>query len=303
MTLSPQAQQYAEFLGSVGALAAIPGLELPVVREICESFHRATAEPEDVTYAEVDANGVPALWAIPAGAAPDHALLHLHFGGSVVASMHTDRKAAGHIAKATGVRSLVIDFRRAPEHPHPAQIEDARTAFDWLVAQGFAPRKIAATGHSIGGTLAVLLALGLHADDHDLPGAVLSISPWCDPTLSDPAITTNAATDRMLNRPLLEMFRAAWIGQTGIDLADPGINLLTADLAPLPPTYLAYGTYELLSGDGDLFGQRLNAAGVDAQIHPLTGGQHSFILGAGRVPEVDAAITGMAGWLRKTLSL
>ncbi|MHA5048302.1 alpha/beta hydrolase [Streptomyces sp. SD15] len=84
-------------------------------------------------------------------------MLHFHFGGSVTASMHSDRKAAGHIAKAAGARSLVVDFRLAPEHPHPAQLDDAETAYRWLLSQGYEPGHIGSPGHSIGGTLAVML--------------------------------------------------------------------------------------------------------------------------------------------------
>jgi epsilon-lactone hydrolase len=56
--------------------------------------------------------------------------------------MHTDRKAIGHIAKAAGVRALVLNYRRSPEHKFPAQIEDVERAYRWLLAQGFAPRTL-----------------------------------------------------------------------------------------------------------------------------------------------------------------
>ncbi|MFD5541132.1 alpha/beta hydrolase fold domain-containing protein, partial [Streptomyces sp. NPDC127079] len=137
MGVSREAQEFAEFLASVSAKSSTPGLDLAVIRDIVDSNHKASTEPEGVTYAEVDAGGVPALWAIPEGADPDKALLHFHFGGSVTASMHSDRKAAGHIAKAAGARSLVVDFRLAPEHPYPAQLDDAETAYRWLLSQGY----------------------------------------------------------------------------------------------------------------------------------------------------------------------
>ncbi|MCD9875902.1 alpha/beta hydrolase [Streptomyces guryensis] len=125
------------------------------MRDIVDSNHKASTEPEGVCCAEVDADGVPALWAIPEGADPDKALLHFHFGGSVTASMYSDREAAGHIAEAAGARSLVVDFRLAPERPCPAPLDDAGTAHRWLFAQGDQPRDIGSTGHSIGGALAI----------------------------------------------------------------------------------------------------------------------------------------------------
>ncbi|MFE4821624.1 alpha/beta hydrolase [Streptomyces sp. NPDC056704] len=169
MGISTETQQFAQFLESVRAKASPPALDLAVVRDIVDTHASASTEPEGVTYADVDADGVPALWVIPEGADPDKALLHFHFGGSVAASISSDRKAAGHIAKAAGARSLVVSFRLAPEYPHPAQFDDAETAYRWLLAQGYEPRNIGSTGHSIGGTLAVALPLRLLAKGEAAP--------------------------------------------------------------------------------------------------------------------------------------
>ncbi|MDX3453302.1 alpha/beta hydrolase [Streptomyces sp. ME02-8801-2C] len=301
MGVSPQAQQFAQFLEGVRAKWMTPGLDLGVVRDIAETHHLASTEPEDVTYAEVDADGVPALWAIPAGAAPDRALLHFHFGGSVTASMHSDRKAAGHIAKAAGIRSLVVDFRHAPEHPYPAQLDDVETAYRWLLAQGYQPQNIGSTGHSIGGTLAVMLPLRLLAKGEPTPGAIVSISPWTDFTLVDPKVDENEKHDKMLSRNILEQMRAALLQDPDLDFADPKISIINADLTGLPPTVVHYGEYETLAGDGAALADRLTEFKVTSEVHPMPEGQHSFILGAGRVPEVDQAIEQMGQWLRRHL--
>ncbi|MFI1360136.1 alpha/beta hydrolase [Streptomyces sp. NPDC020898] len=301
MGVSPEAHEFAEFLASVGAKSSTPGLDLAVIRDIVDSNHKASTEPEGVTYAEVDANGVPALWAIPEGADPDKALLHFHFGGSVTASMHSDRKAAGHIAKAAGARSLVVDFRLAPEHPYPAQLDDAETAYRWLLSQGYAPRNIGSTGHSIGGTLAVMLPLRLLAKGEATPGAIVSVSPWTDLTIQNPSVDENEDNDRMLSRGTLELFRGAWLQDPAVDFADPLISLVNADLTGLPPTALHYGEYETLADDGAQLASRLTDFKVTSEVHPMPEGQHSFILGAGRVPEVDQAIEQMGQWLREHL--
>ncbi|GAB3014134.1 alpha/beta hydrolase [Streptomyces pseudoechinosporeus] len=301
MGVSPEAHEFVEFLASVSARSSAPGLDLAVVRDIVDSNHKASTEPEGVTYAEVDADGVPALWAIPEGADPDKALLHFHFGGSVTASMHSDRKAAGHIAKAAGARSLVVDFRLAPEHPHPAQLDDAETAYRWLLSQGYQPRNIGSTGHSIGGTLAVMLPLRLLAKGEATPGAIVSVSPWTDLTIQNPSVDANEDNDKMLSRNTLELFRGAWLQDPAVDFADPQISLVNADLTGLPPTTVHYGEYETLADDGAQLGRRLADFKVTTEVHPMPEGQHSFVLGAGRVPEVDQAIQQMGQWLRKHL--
>jgi acetyl esterase/lipase len=301
MGVSPEAQQFAQFLESTRAKSSTLGLDLAVIRDIVETHHLASTEPEGVTYAEVDAGGVPALWCIPEGADADKALLHFHFGGSVTASMHSDRKAAGHIAKAAGVRSLVVDFRLAPEHPYPAQLDDAETAYRWLLSQGYEPRNIGSTGHSIGGTLAVMLPLRLLANGEATPGAIVSISPWTDLTLNNPKVDENEEHDRMLSRNTLELFRGAWLQDPAVDFNDPQISIANADLTGLPPTTVHYGEYETLAGDGADFGRRLADFKVTSDVHPMPEGQHSFILAAGRVPEVDQAIQQMGQWLRRHL--
>jgi len=216
---------------------------------------------------------------------PRTVLLHNHMGGSVLTSMHCDRKPAAHIAKAAGMRSLVINYRRSPEHKFPAQIEDVEKAYDWLLGQGYRPEHIASVGHSIGGNLAVSVAVRLRDRGAALPGAILSISPWCDMTLSR-SIDTHADVDMVLTRGLLELFRSCWLDGTGVQSNDPRVNLLEADLGGLPPIAVFYGTHELLADEAVQFALRAKAAGNDQQLQPVEGGQHSFIMGAGRVPEV-----------------
>src|ERR1700754_3949113 len=175
---SDESREFAQFCAAMRARLSDPDLDLATVRDILETAHTATKEPEGVTYEEVNAGGVEALWCVPADSGPRTVLLHSHMGGSVVNSMHSDRKAAAHIAKAAGARSLVVNYRRSPEHKFPAQIEDVEKAYDWLLGRGYRPENIASVGHSIGGNLAVSLAIRLRERGAALPAAILSISPW-----------------------------------------------------------------------------------------------------------------------------
>ena len=182
---SEQSNHLAEVLGAAQDRLRNPDLGLPTIRDICEAAAALAKEPEGVTYAEVDAGGVPALWCIPQGCDVDSVLLHCHAGGTVVFSMNSDRKAAGHLAKAAGIRALVLDFRRSPENKFPAQQDDVETAYRWLLVQGYRPEKIASGGHSVGGNLAVSLAIRLRDQSIALPAAILSISAWYDTELKN----------------------------------------------------------------------------------------------------------------------
>jgi monoterpene epsilon-lactone hydrolase len=201
------------------------------------------------------------------------------------------------------VRSLVLNYRRSPENKFPAQIEDVDKAYNWLLDKGYHPENIASVGHSIGGNLAVSLALRLRDKGASLPGAILSISPWFDIAMTNQTIDSNADLDKLLSRPLLEFFRSSWLDGTGVEWNDPRVNLLEADLSGLPPIALYYGTDELLAGEAFEFGVRASAAGNDLFLRPVEAGQHSFIIGAGRVPEVDHAVTEMGRWVRSKLGL
>lgn len=280
-----------------------PTTELDNTRNRLEGLHQAATEPEGVTYRDVDADGVPGIWVHPNGADDSFVLLHSHAGGSVVTSAAVDRKLAGHIASAVGVPALVVDFRRAPEDKYPAQVDDVETAFHWLVAQGYPANKIITIGHSIGGFLALAVALRLRDAGEDLPGAVVSISPWADLQIANPAIEANADTDKVLSRGLLEFFRESWIGGTGVDADDVRINLNRADLSGLPPTLVSWGTFEILAGEDEELAGRLADAGVATKALPVPGAQHSYVWAAGRVPETDAAIGEIADWVRATLPI
>jgi acetyl esterase/lipase len=215
--------------------------------------------------------------------------------------MHSDRKAAGHIAKAAEARSLVVGFRLAPEHPYPAQVDDAETAYRWLLSQGYEPQNIGSTGQSIGGTLAVMLPLRLLANGEPTPGAIVSISPWADLTIQNPAVDENEKTDKMLGRNSLERFRGYWLQDPALEFTDPQISLINADLTGLPPTSVYYGEYETLAGEDAELGRRLADFKVTSEVHPMPEGQHTFILSAGRVPETDQAIEQIGQWLRRHL--
>jgi monoterpene epsilon-lactone hydrolase len=98
---SPELAQYADFYADFTARTKLTD-NLDIRRDISERLHQLTSEPEGVTYRDVTANGVPALLVMPADSSTEHILLHNHSGGGVTSSMFQERKAIGHLAKASG---------------------------------------------------------------------------------------------------------------------------------------------------------------------------------------------------------
>lgn len=281
---------------------ADPEMDLQTVRDMQEGLHLETAEPERVSYAGVDAGGVPALWCLPDGAADDRVLLYLHGGGFVTNSMHSHRKLAAHLAKATGARALVPDYRLAPENPFPAQLEDAVSAFRWLLAQGVRAEHIATAGDSAGGNLATGVVLKLREEGGPVPAAIVAFSPWYDMENSGATIDTNAATDVLVQRLGLEQMVEMFLGEHGSP-SDPLANPLHADLAGLPPMFLTVGDQETLLDDAVRLAKKATEAGVDVTLTVAPGMQHVYQLMAGNAPEATEAIADVAAWLRPKLGL
>ena len=279
-----------------------PGPELWMLRAMFEELVGLGREPEDVSYAEVDVDGIHALWVRPIGAASDRVILYLHGGAFVGGSSESHRKLTGHLAKASGVQALSIDYRLAPENPYPAQLDDAVTAFRWLRAQGFAAQHIVTAGDSAGGNLSIATALKLKDLGEELPGAIISLSPWLDMEMLGESLDSNAATDLLISRQGMAMFTHILLGESG-SRTDPLVNILRADLDGLPPVYLAAGGDEVLRDDSVRFADRARDHGVKVELTVGSGMQHVYALSAGAAPEADQLIAELSQWVRPLIDL
>jgi monoterpene epsilon-lactone hydrolase len=255
-----------------------------------ESWGDVTTEPPGVGYREVDAGGVAALWAEPRDARDSKAIVYYHGGGYVGGSLATHRKLAGHLSRATGMRTLLVHYRLAPEFTYPAQNEDALTAYRWAVDLGL---ETVLAGDSVGGYLCIAVALRAATK----PTAMLLMSPSTDPELTGETYRTNAARDRFFTREMVSGLMKTWLAH-GEDPADPEINPLRADLSGLPPTFVQVGGDETLLDDSRMFADRARAAGVDVRLDVFDGQLHTFQMAAGNLPVADDAIGRFAAWLR-----
>jgi acetyl esterase/lipase len=259
-----------------------------------DSWGDLTTEPDDVDYLEVDAGGVPAMWIEPHDAARDRVIVALHGGGFVSGSLATHRKLYGHLAKVAGTRALLVDYRLAPEHVYPAQLEDAVAAYRWVVEQGLAT---ALAGDSSGGGLCVATALRAGELGLPAPAALLLISPWVDMELTGSSYESNAGTDLVFTRSMVQGLADTYLSG-GASAKDPLANPLYADLAGLPPTFVQVGADESLLTDSRLLAAHAREAGVPVRLDEFPGQLHTFQMAAGRTAVADDAIGRFAGWLR-----
>jgi epsilon-lactone hydrolase len=223
--------------------------------------------------------------------APDRAVLLLHGGAFITGSARTHRGFAAHLAHATGATVHVLDYRRAPEHPHPGAVEDADAALEELEATGAGP--VAVVGDSAGGALALLLAQARRDGQRPLPAALGLVSPVADLTLADSLAYTGP--DPLLRRSWIRMGRDAFVGH-----GDPrALSPLHQPLHALPPVLLHLSGDERLRPEGERLAAGLRAAGVDVDLELLAGMWHDVHLHAALVPEAAEAVVRMGAWLKE----
>jgi acetyl esterase/lipase len=290
------------YKGWVVAMQAQPDMPLEGIRRLFGHWGDVTVDPPGVDYIEVDVAGIPAMWAIPKNSAQDRALLCSHGGGYVVGSMYTHRKLFGHIAKAVGCRALIVDYRRAPENPHPGPVNDMATAYRWLLEhEKLSPSRIALTGDSAGGALALTTIARIRELGLPLPAATMPMSPWAGWDTSAKTYDTNKDKDALVSRDTTEGLGSLFIGNG--DPKHPLANPLYTDYKGFPPIYLQVGDAETLLDDSRRIAERAKAAGADVRIDVFPEMQHVFQFLAGNAPEADEAIQRMAAWVRPKIGL
>lgn len=283
----------------VAAPAANPEWTPQDQRDLVEGWNVLTAEPGGVDYLEVDAGGVPALWAVPKQAAADRVLLCIHGGGHITGSPWTHRKLFGHLAKAAGARALLPDYDLLPAGTYPRPVEQVVTAYGWLLDQGVDPARVAFAGDSVGGGLAVTAQLLARDRGRPLPAAAIAISPSTDLAVTGASMQTNADTDALFTEPFVQQLMAGYLA--GADPRGPYASALYADLTGLGPIYLQVGADELLLDDSRRLAEHAEKCGVEVRLDVFPDQQHTFQMMAGRAPEATDAVRRLADWVRPKL--
>ncbi|KAF7536572.1 hypothetical protein G7054_g4425 [Neopestalotiopsis clavispora] len=278
-------------------------LDVDLYRTVMEQCGSLATEPTGVTYEEVHCPGTvrPAIWCKPQSASSSRVILYFHGGAFVAGSPSSHRKLAAHLAAKAGTYALVVDYRRAPEHQFPAQIEDGVAAYKWLLDdQGIPSRNIALAGDSAGGNLTISVPLALRQQGLPMPAAVAAFSAWFDMRVSGESDERNSNKDALVDLEALPGAISNYLGVAALD--DTLVDLLRADLTGLPPIYLATGTSDVLESDAVTLANNARKAGIHVQLDLPMGMQHIWVAQAGNAPEADATLSKAAAFINSKMS-
>jgi monoterpene epsilon-lactone hydrolase len=258
------------------------------------------AAPADVTFETDVVGGVSGLWAKPAGARAGAAILHAHGGWFNLGSAHAYRNLVGQIATSAGTDAFIPEYRLAPEHPFPAAVTDVEACYRGLIDNGI--KKIAVTGDSAGGDLALVLLSITSAKDYPggiAPVGAVAVSPVTDLALTGESYQTRAEADPFFTKSQVAGLIASYLGE--IDPKNPLASALYGDLRGLPPVRVHVGDDELLLDDSRRYVERAVAAGVDAEVGVWMGMPHGFIAYTREFDAARAALKEIGAFLAARL--
>ncbi len=248
----------------------------------------------------VDVDGLAAEWITTPGSSKKTTILYLHGGGYSGGSISSHRSMVVEIAKVAQAKALLIAYRLAPEHCYPAPVEDALTAYQWLLSNGIQPEDIVIAGDSAGGGLTLALLIALRDNAFHMPACAVCLSPWTDLTGSGESLVTCAGKDIFIDPSAIKPAAAVYLG--GADPRSPLASPLFADLHGLPPVLIQVGSDEVLLSDSTSFAERAQAAGVEVTLEVWKNMQHVWQFAARYLPEARQAIGGIGEFIAEKLN-
>jgi acetyl esterase/lipase len=221
-------------------------------------------------------------------------IIYLHGGAFISGPVLFHWEMLGRLCELTGSEIIVVLYRKSPEFPYPAQMEDLLAVYDHYMRSN-GPGKICLMGDSAGGGLVAATALKLRDENRPLPAKLVLLSPWLDITLSNPDITRLEKDDKFLSRE--------GVAKAGVryaihhDPKHPYLSPVYGDLRDLPETLLLVGTKELLLFDCRKFRDKALAAGVSLQYVEWKDMFHDWVCLTLLLSEAEEALQLVAGFL------
>lgn len=266
-------------------------------RTMCDLGGMLLPLPRGTVNDPIELAGLPAE-RITCGDNSAGAVLYLHGGGYTTGSILSHRSGAAFLARSAHVTVYLLEHRLAPEHPHPAAVEDGIAAYlELLHGHGYSPGSLALAGDSSGGGQALAVTRRL-LDDHRIrPAALALIAPWTDMADQEPPdgrlrdVVGTAAWGLRCRDAVL----------AGGDPYDPQLSPMHADLTGFPPVVVEVGGTDLMCPQVRRLVDRLRAARVPVDYTEYPGLWHVFHLLAGVLAPAADAMSDLGARLRARL--
>jgi len=259
--------------------------DLDEQRAASEKLMATFEMPPDAAVRPVNANGVSSLVVAREPDAPP-TIMHLHGGSYIMGSAFGYRPLGAALALAADTGVLLPDYRLAPEHPFPAAIEDAVSAYRWMLGRGVEPGAITISGDSTGGGLALSVVLMLRERGLPQPGGIVLMSPWVDLAEDLDEVLDGAAR-----------YAAAYLGDHPAD--DPIASPLRADLTGLPPLLIQGATGDSHLQNAKAIAEHARRHGVDVTLELYPVDAHVFHLFWSFLPEAAEALQAAGAFVRR----
>jgi acetyl esterase/lipase len=303
-------QELAAYLDDLNAMRRPSAAESGAAALRAGARERAAARPKgpemhSVRTVSAPAGGRPArLYRPIAGDTP--LVLYLHGGGFVVGDLETYDRPCRRLAFSSGVSVLALEYRRAPEHPWPAAVDDAVAALRWIASRpselGPAPTAVAVAGDSAGGTIAALACVRLR-DEAAAALPALQVLLYANTDLGNSGASMREKGHGFgLDVADIEWFNSQWVPDRSM-LTDPRVSpFFVADLSGLPAAIVVTCEHDPLRDQGEAYAQRLREAGVPTTARREQGLVHNFLLLDSISPACAAAADRVAAALKVALT-
>ena len=239
-------------------------------------------------------------WLTPGKAPDDKLILYMHGGAFIMGGFATHRPFVSHIARSAAIRTVIPQYRLAPEHPFPAAIEDGISVYQSLISTGLMPEDIIFAGDSAGANLALAMLLTLRDSGQPLPAAACLLSPWIDLAVTGETMTTNAAVDPWFRAEDIKHIAKYYCDES--EMTNPLVSPLYADVSRLPPLFIQVGGDEILLSDSTRLADKVRSSGGQVSIEIWPGMWHVFQSFVGAMPESGKAIDQIGDYVRHTFA-